>query len=159
MAPLLFGLLLGLWQVGRMIQVKQVMDSAAREGARLASQAQIIAPVGGFTEISTSTGVPNVQDTVREYLVNAGIVPAAQVNTVTVTFTFLDNFNNVSPHTDPYQGAKGERFTVTVTLPMNAVNWTPFDMSGTSLTSTVTWVILVDSPFTINTTVPSWTSP
>jgi hypothetical protein len=156
LAPVLFALLLGLWQVGRIVQVKQIMDNAAREGARLASQSQIVAPVGGFTQIRTSTGIPNVQDTVREYLFNANVVDVTTVNSVQVTFTFLDNFGPTSPHTEPYQGLKGERFRVTVTIPLNSINWAPFDLSGYSLTSTVTWVILVDDPFTVNTTIPGW---
>ncbi len=165
LAPVIFSLLLGLWQVGRIVQVKQLMDNAAREGARTASQAQIVAPVGGFTLIQTSTGVPNVQDTVREYLLNAGVVDSTTVGNVQVTFTYLDNFGPtltppiVTAHTDPYQGIKGERFTVTVTIPLNTVNWTPFDMSGYSITSAVTWVILIDDPFTVNTSIPGWTPP
>ena len=34
--PLLLILMLGVWEVGRMIQVQQVLVNAAREGARLA---------------------------------------------------------------------------------------------------------------------------
>jgi Flp pilus assembly protein TadG len=158
LAPVVFGLLLGLWQVGRIIEVKQLMDNAAREGARLAAQAQIVTTTGNFTNVHTTTGFPNVQDTVREYLAANGVVDATTVNDVTVTFQFLDNFNNANPHTEPYQGAKGERFQVTVTLPVQDINWTPFSASG-NITSQVTWVILVDAPFTINTTVPGWNPP
>jgi hypothetical protein len=171
LAPVLFTLLLGLWQVGRIIQVKQILDNSAREGARLASQAQIIAPVGGFTLIQTSGGIPNVQDTICEYLSNAGVVDSTTVNDVQVTFTFLDSFPSAStlntsgtppyspyPPSAPYhpwQGVKGMRFQITVTLPIQDVNWTPFPLSG-NLTSQVVWVILADNPFTVNTTVPGW---
>ena len=34
--PLLLTLMLGVWEVGRMIQVQQILVNAAREGARLA---------------------------------------------------------------------------------------------------------------------------
>jgi hypothetical protein len=159
-------LLVGLWQVGRIIQVKQLMDNAAREGARLAAQSQVIPPVGGFTLVQTSTGLPNVQDTVREYLFAAGVSNSTTVNNVQVQFAFLDPFPALSnppytpyPPSAPYQpwmGMKGMRFTVTVTLPVQDVNWTPFDLSGQFLTSTVTWSILVDDPFTVNTNVPGW---
>jgi Flp pilus assembly protein TadG len=150
--PLLLILLTGLWQVGRIIQVSELLNNAAREGARMASQSQIIAPVGGFTYIHTSTGIPNVQDTVREYLFNAGVVDSTTVSDVQVQFQFL---TGDTTRTDPYQGSQGDTFQVTVTLPVQDVNWTPFTMSG-SLQAQVTWSILVDTPFTVNPTVPSW---
>ena len=153
LAPVLLALLAGVWQVGRIIQVAQILDNAAREGARLAAQSQIIAPVGGFTNIHTSTGIPNVQDTIREYLANAGVVDATTKNDVTVTFAFL---SGDTTRTDPYQGNQGDTFQITVTLPAQDINWTPFSMTGTNLTTSVTWAILVDSPFTVNTTVPGW---
>jgi hypothetical protein len=154
LAPVLLALMVGLWQVGRIIQVKELLDAATMEGARLAAQSQIIAPVGGFTQIHTSTGIPNVQDTVREYLFNAGVVNSTNVGDVAVSFVFIDGDTS---RTDPYQGLKGERFQVTATLPAQDINWTPFNITPTSLTSSVVWAILVDSPFTVNTTVPGWT--
>ncbi|HWG46141.1 MAG TPA: TadE family protein [Gemmataceae bacterium] len=152
LTPILLILLFGLWQIGRIVEVMQLMNNAAREGARLASQAQIINQVGAFTQIHASSGLPNVQDTVREYLIGNGVISASQVNDVTVTFQFLDG--DLS-RTDPYQGLQGERFQITVTLPVQDVNWTPFSTSGTLVASTV-WVILVDTPFTVNTSVPGW---
>ena len=74
LAPLLLILLFGLWQIGRIVEVMQLMNNAAREGARLASQAQIINQVGAFTQIHASSGLPNVQDTVREYLIGNGVI-------------------------------------------------------------------------------------
>jgi Flp pilus assembly protein TadG len=152
LSPFLLILLFGLWQVGRIVEVMQLMDNAAREGARLASQAQIINQVGAFTLIHANSGLPNVRDTVREYLVGNGVISASQVNDVTVTFQFLDGDLT---RTDPYQGLQGERFQVTVTLPVQDVNWTPFNASGNLVASTV-WVILVDTPFTVDTSVPGW---
>src|SRR5947209_7661083 len=35
--PFLVGLLLGVWEVGRLIQMTQILNNAAREGARVAS--------------------------------------------------------------------------------------------------------------------------
>lgn len=151
--PLLLALLTGLWQVGRIIQVSELLNNAAREGARLASQSQIIAPVGGFTYICTSSGIPNVQDTVREYLFNAGVVDATTVNDVTVTFKFT---SGDTTRTDPYQGTIGDTFQVTATLPLQDINWTPFSMAGYNLQAQVTWSILVDGAFTVNTTIPGW---
>ncbi len=153
LAPLLLTCLLGLWQVGHAAQVMQLMDNAAREGARLAAQGQIINQVGAFTQIHASSGLPNVQDTVREYLVSSGAITSSQAADVQVTFQFLDGDLT---RTDPYQGLQGERFQVTVTLPTQDVNWTPIPVSG-NLTASTVWVILTDTPFTVNTTVPGWT--
>ena len=152
LSPLLLILLSGLWQVGRMVEVMQLMDNASREGARLAAQAQIINQIGAFTLIHANSGLPNVQDTVREYLVAAGVVQAGQVNDVQVVFQFL---TGDLTRTDPYQGQQGDVFTVTVTLPVQDVNWTPFPASG-NLVAQTTWAILVDTPFVVDTTIPGW---
>jgi Flp pilus assembly protein TadG len=152
LAPLLMILLFGLWQAGRIIEVMQVMDNAAREGARLASQAQIINQVGAFTEIHANSGLPNVQDTVREYLVADGVISPSQINDVQVTFKFL---TGDTTRTDPYQGNQGDTFLITVTLPVQDVNWMPFAVGG-NLVAQTTWAILVDTPFTVDTTIPGW---
>src|SRR3954453_12745808 len=98
--PLLFTLLVGVWEVGRVIQVQQVMVNAAREGARLAAQGQTINLTGAYTQISVTTGTPNIRDTVLNYLAGAGIPTTG----ATVTFQFLDGDTGKS---QPYQGAKG----------------------------------------------------
>jgi Flp pilus assembly protein TadG len=154
LAPLLFLLLLGLWQVGRVVEVKQLMDNAAREGARIASQAQTINLTGAPIQIHTSSGIPNVRDTVRDYLMAAGVVNATTVNDIQVNFAFTSGDTS---RTDPYQGNQGDTFTVTVQLPAQDVNWTPLPINTvTTLYSQVTWTILIDLPFTVNTTVPGW---
>jgi Flp pilus assembly protein TadG len=152
LSPLLLILLFGLWQVGHIIEVVQLMDNAAREGARLAAQAEIINQVGSYTLVHTNSGLPNVQDTVREYLVAAGVIQSSQVNDVQVTFQFL---TGDLTRTDPYQGQQGDLFTVTVTLPVQDINWTPFVATG-NLVSQTTWAILVDTPFVVDTTIPGW---
>jgi Flp pilus assembly protein TadG len=152
LAPVLLTLLFGLWQVGHVVEVMQVMDNAAREGARLASQSQIINQIGAFTEIHANSGLPNVQDTVREYLVANGAISSDQAGDVQVTFQFL---SGDLTRTDPYQGNQGDLFQVTVSMPAQDVNWTPFQVSGNLTTSTV-WAILVDTPFNVDTTVPGW---
>jgi Flp pilus assembly protein TadG len=152
LAPVLVTLLFGLWQIGLIIETMQVMDNAAREGARLAAQAEIINQVGAYTLVHTNTGLPNVQDTVREYMVANGVISSSQATDVQVTFQFLDGDLT---RTDPYQGLQGERFQITVTMPAQDVNWTPITLSGNLTTSTV-WAILVDTPFVVNTTIPGW---
>jgi Flp pilus assembly protein TadG len=152
LAPLLVILLFGLLQIGHIIEVMQLMDNAAREGARLAAQAEIINQVGSYTLVHTSSGLPNVQDTVREYLVTSGAISSSQAGDVQVSFQFL---TGDLTRTDPYQGQQGDLFQITVTLPAQDTNWTPIPISGNLTTQTV-WAILVDTPFNVDTTVPGW---
>src|SRR5262245_6276318 len=116
MLPLLLLLVVGLWEVGRLIQVQQILSGAAREGARLAAQAKIVNSSGAYTEIQKSSGTPNVDNAVKTYLTASGIT---NLNGLSIGFTFLDGVAN----REPYQGNKGERFQVTVTLPYQNVRW------------------------------------
>jgi Flp pilus assembly protein TadG len=59
MAPLLVILLLGLWELGRMIQTKQAVANAAREGGRQAATGQkTVAQIQQY--IRTSLGLDGV---------------------------------------------------------------------------------------------------
>jgi Flp pilus assembly protein TadG len=150
--PVLATILLGLWEVGRLIQVQQVVSNSAREGARVASQSQIINLSGTPTQIQVSTGTPCVKDTVVQYLQRANLnVTSADV---TVTFAFTSGDTSL---TQPYQGSKGQSFTVTVSIPVNKVQWSALSLTGvTQIQATVSWVCLVDDPFTLDTTMPTW---
>ena len=57
--PLALMLMLGTWEVGRMVEVSQILNNAAREGGRSASTGQ-----------NTNS---QVQQTVLNYLTNAGL--------------------------------------------------------------------------------------
>jgi Flp pilus assembly protein TadG len=145
-------LLLGTWEVGRMIQVQQIVNNSAREGARLAAQGFTINNLGSSTQIKVSSGTPNVTDTVYNYLYAAGLTNL-QKGDVTVTFTYLDG----SANTEPYQGKKGQPFAVSVTIPWAKVRWVNLGLVGpTTVYGTVTWQMVVDDPFTVNDTLPPW---
>jgi len=151
--PVLFTLMIGTWQMGRVIQVQQILVNAAREGARLASQGQTINTSGSYTQIQTSSGTPNVQQTVLDYLKGAGIT---NTTGVTVTFQFL---NGNTGNTEPYQGTKNQLFQVTVTIPYNNVRISSIDLiSMTNLSGSVQWVSMADDPFSVNTSIPTWTA-
>ena len=47
-------LMIGLWEMGRVVQVQQIVANAAREGARMAAQANTINQTGTPTQILTS---------------------------------------------------------------------------------------------------------
>jgi Flp pilus assembly protein TadG len=153
LAPVLLGLLLGVWEIGRLIQVQQMVSTSAREGARLAAQGQTVQGdsiqyVYASPTTAPSSSSPNVQTQVLNFLQEAGI----PTTNATVTFQYLNGNTSL---TDPYQGAQGQMFSVTVTVPYNNFRWTTLDLTGAvNLTCTVVWTSLVDVPFTINTTIP-----
>jgi Flp pilus assembly protein TadG len=150
--PVLAIIMLGLWEVGRLIQVQQVVSNSAREGARVAGQSQIINLSGTPTQIQLSTGSPCVKDTVVHYLQEANL-PVTSAD-VTVTFAFTSGDTTL---TEPYQGSKGQRFIVTVSIPVDKVRWSALSLTGvTQIQASVCWVCLVDDPFTLDTTLPTW---
>jgi Flp pilus assembly protein TadG len=152
-APILMTVLFGLWEIGRMIQLQQVLSNAAREGARVAAQGLTINRTSSPTQIHVSTGDPNVKTTVVNYLKQAGLSLAD--SDVTVSFTYLTGDTG---KTEPYQASKGQQFQVTVSVPMASLRWTPFAAPFTpdTMTAVVVWTSLVDDPFTLDTTLPDW---
>jgi Flp pilus assembly protein TadG len=148
--------LIGVWEVGRLVQVQQIVASSAREGARLAAQAVTITPEGQRTEIMTSTGTPNVRRTVYQYLVLNGLGNLEESD-VQVGFKFTSGLQATNPAANPYQGIKGDRFEVTVTIPFSKVKWVNLGLVNPQyVTFTVAWTMLVDDPFVINPNLPAW---
>ncbi|MDB5310602.1 MAG: TadE-like protein [Gemmataceae bacterium] len=152
----LIPLMIAVWEVGRLVQVQQIVSNAAREGARLAAQGNTINSTGSATQIMVSTGTPNVHDVVYQYLYAAGLTNLSSSD-VTVTFTFTPTSGYPSGLTDPYQGVKNQPFTVTVSIPWNRVRWVNLGLiNPTTVDFTVSWQMLVDDLFTVNQTLPSW---
>ena len=149
-------LLIGVWEVGRLIQVQQILSNSCRDGARLASQGYTINLTGSPTQITTSSGTTNVHDAIYQYLVAAGFTNLTSVD-VAVTLTFLDPKADATYPTEPWQGEKGERFTITVTIPWAKVQWINLGvLNPTTVTYTVTWQMLVDDKFVVNPFLPVW---
>jgi len=107
-APILFLLVFGMIEYGRLVMVQQMLTNASREGARV-----------GVLDGSTTADVENIVDT---YLTSATVSGA----TVTVT---------PSP---PSSAGFGEPVTVTVDVPFNQVSWlpSPIFLGGTTMTAT-----------------------
>jgi Flp pilus assembly protein TadG len=124
-APLVAGLLVGLLEVGRIVQVNQILCNAAREGARNAS-----------TGINTYA---NVQTVVQNYLTNAGIT-----NLANLTVSVYDvTQGNLGPNFNPSSAAWCDQLQVTVTLPLSnvqlsALHFLPSD-PNTIMTATAVW--------------------
>ncbi len=144
--PVLITLMLGLWEVGRMIEVNQNLSAAVREGGRIAAGGS----VGG-----TSVTVAMVQSQVRDYMTAAGI-PSAAVNGCTVTVANLSS----NSWTDPGDAIPLDKFSVSVTIPAGAafqsLRWGLMStITGmTSITVTSIWYSANDSKLTVSSTLP-----
>lgn len=149
-------LLLGVWEVGRLIQVQQLVSNSAREGARLAAQGYTVNTTGAPTEITVSTGGTNIHDAVYQYLVAAGLTNL-QPGDVAVTFAFTAPKSDGTTPTEPYQGEKNQPFAVTVSIPWDKVRWVNLGLvNPTNVAFTVNWQMLVDERFTVDDTLPIW---
>ena len=149
-------LLIGLWEMGRFVEVQQILGNSCRDGARLASQGYTVNLTGAPTQIMTSSGTTNVQGAIYQYLIAAGLTDLTSSDVV-VTLTFLDLKADGSTATEPYQGEKGMRFTVTATIPWSKVRWVNLGLiNPISVTYTASWQMLVDDKFTVNDTIPVW---
>lgn len=165
-------LMLGIWEVGRLVQVQQIVSNATREGARISAQAYTISSSGTPTQIKVSSGAVNVKEVVYDYLYAAGLT-RLQASDVTVTFAFTTgrttdyvpissdpsgtSYPAGSLPPDPCFGEKGQIFTVTVSIPWDKVRWINMGIiRPTTVQFTVTWQMLTDERFQVNTTLPTW---
>jgi hypothetical protein len=153
-------MMIGVWEMGRLVHAQQVVSNAAREGARLAAQARTINPAGAPTEISWTTGSPNVTDTVYQALVAGGLRGLDRTDVTTTCEFIAPIVKPVSSDPDPvepYQAHKNQRFRITVSVPFAKVRWVNLGIvNPTTVSYTVDWYILVDDPFTVNVTIPNW---
>lgn len=151
--PLLLMLMVGIWELGRIINVQIILHNAARDAARVGAQANIVNTTGAYTQIHFNTGTPNIEDTVRDYLIAAGIT---DLTGLVVEFQFIEPTVS-DPDADPYTGVKNQRFRVRVTIPYDNVRWTTLSLiNPDKLTAEVYWQCLVDDRFTIDTSRPGW---
>lgn len=140
-SPVLVLLLLGLWEYGRMVEARQLLDNAAREGARYASGGNLTAA--------------QVEGIVQSYLSNAGVNTTGM--TVTVYNITLNPTPNVGdPSDNPSAANQMDRLRVTVTLPFNNYRWIVMSSfaSNITLTSRAEWSCMKDQPLVVDTTMP-----
>jgi Flp pilus assembly protein TadG len=129
--PLIVMMLVGLWEVGRIVEVQQYLFNAAREGARQAATGQF-----------TTAQVQAVALNALRYALNdttGQMTRNAQVTVVDLT----------NPGKDPTQAATLDQLQITVTVPYQDVRWTNLSLvtnGATLLMGQITWVCLADSP-------------
>jgi Flp pilus assembly protein TadG len=132
--PFLSGILLGVWEVGRMLDVQVILETAVGVGGRQAS-----------TGVSTNA---QVQQDVINYLALAGL----PTQDVTVTVEDL-----TAPGTDATAAAQLDTLQVTVTIPFRDVRWTTTSFvtnSNTILSATSTYPSARSDPYPTNIQVP-----
>jgi Flp pilus assembly protein TadG len=137
-APLIATLLVGLLEVGQLIQVNQIVSNAAREGARKAS-----------TGLNTYS---DVQTAVANYLTNAGIT-----NQSGLTVTVYDvTQSNSGPQFDPSTASWLDQLQITVTLPYGNVQLVQLPTAPSTVVSArAVWFSNQDQAYPINITPPA----
>lgn len=148
--PFLLTLLIGILEVSKMLQVQIVLHQACREAGRLAAQGQIINSIGEHTLIRANSGNPSVSDFAKNVLQRAGI------STTNCTVAFQFTTGNTA-NTEPYQAAKGQEFSIAVSIPYSNVSLLLFQwFSPNTLSASINMVSLVDDTFTIDTNIPGY---
>ena len=121
--PVLLTLLAGLLEVGRMIEVRQILSNAVREGGRRAA-----------TGVSTATEVRQV---VLDYIRDAGLPTRNAVVTVE---------NQTSPSSLVQNAKKGDKLRVHASIPFQDVQWINLQLVGelpsTKLSDETFWASL-----------------
>ncbi len=175
MLVLLPPLISGIWEVGRLIMVQNVLDNAAREGARRAASGSFYAsnnnnnPSGGQLNLpSPSLGSPagycELQSYVITYLQNAGLnttgtTVQVQNKTQGWSFTYSTSGGPTGTGYDPAAAANQlDDLLVTVTIPYSSVTWSPLNLfiaPNTNMIATAEWYSGRNIPVTVSTGIPN----
>ncbi len=132
--PLILTLLLGIWEVGRLIEIQQFLENATREGARQAATGQL-------TDAQ-------VQQVVLQALAAEG-VPTTDVVVTVQDLTTPSNDVSAANYLD--------RIQVTATIPISDIRWSLITLvttPGQLITSQVQWISMVDKPYPASPTPP-----
>jgi Flp pilus assembly protein TadG len=132
--PFLITTLLGVWDIGRLTTVSQILNNAAREGSRRASTGQ--------------DDVDAIKQAVLAYLGRAGI------STTGVTITVQ---NETQPAVaNPQVASQMDLIRVSVTLPSNNVRWIVLSslLGSQTLSVSNAWHSMRDIPLTVSATIP-----
>jgi Flp pilus assembly protein TadG len=166
-APILVTILFGLWEVGRITEVQQVMWNCAREAARDASVGQDnLKTVASNLTAYLQSAEPTAFGQGHATTIKAAVIslPAnttgytcwdnvANRELFTITFTDITN----PTITDPTAALQLDHYQIGVQVPYGSVGWLPVaTITGrTRLYVTVDWASMVDSPFTIAPYLPA----
>jgi Flp pilus assembly protein TadG len=165
--PLMLMILSGLWEVGRMTEVQEVLWNSAREAARDASLGQdnlqtVATNLLSYLQSAEKTAFPSGHST-------SMISPVITLPSNTYGYTCWDNTTNKelftitfkdttnTSVTDPTLMSQLDVYQIGVQVPYSSIQWTTLvPVSGaTRLTVSVVWASLVDSPFQIAPNLPA----
>jgi hypothetical protein len=166
-APLMFTILLGLFEVGRMTEVQNVVWNSAREGARDASVGQAnLLTVANNVQLYLQSAEPTAFGQGHSTTMKAPTIslPAntygymcwdSTANRELFTITFTDVTNPLV--TDPSAMAQLDVYQIGIQYPYATVGWLPVaKITGVSrLYVSVKWAAMVDSPFAIAPYLPA----
>jgi Flp pilus assembly protein TadG len=165
--PLLFVILFGLWEVGRVTEVQQVMWNSAREASRDASLGQSnLTTVANNLLTYLQSAEPTAFGQGHATTMKAPVVtlPAntygytcwdTVANRELFTISFADK--TTTTVTDPTGMNQLDRYEVVVQVPYASIGWLPVPtITGkTRLYVNVDWASMVDSPFQIAPYLPA----
>ena len=165
--PVLCLMLTGLWEVGRITEVTQVMWNSAREAARDAS-------LGDDNLQTVTTSLLSYLQNAEPTAFGSGhstslIAPVVSLPANTTGYTCWDNtanrelftitFTDVTQPsvTDPTNMTQLDIFQIGVQVPYNSIRISPLAQitNMTRLSVTVDWASMVDSPFQIVPSLPA----
>ena len=165
--PLLIALIYGLWEVGRVVEVQQVVYNAAREGARDAStgHANLQAVATNLT-LYLQSGEPTAFGSGHTTsLISPVITLSANTygytcwdntaNKELFTFTFTDVTNPTV--TEPTGMSQLDIYVINVSYPVANVSWVQATLVASMgrYNASTTWACMVDSPFSIVPSLPA----
>lgn len=165
--PLLLLLLLGLWEVGRMTEVQNVMWNSVREAARDASLGQtdlktVATNLLTYLQSAEPTAFPSGHATTMKS-------PTVSIPTNATGYTCWDTTANrelftvyfldvtKTTVTNPTLMAQLDHYQVGLQVPYTNIGWLPTAwVTGTTrLSVAVDWACMVDSPFQIAPYLPA----
>jgi Flp pilus assembly protein TadG len=164
--PLLVLLLFGLWELGRITEVSEVLWNSARESGRDASLGQenlqtVATNLLNYLQAAEPTAFGTGHST--SMIAPVVTLPAnttgytcwdntANRELFTMTFTDLTN----TSVTDPTGMSQLDIYQIGVQVPYTNIGWVPANITGfTRINAGVTWTAMVDSPFTIAPSLPA----
>jgi hypothetical protein len=166
-APLLVLVLFGLWEVGRITEVQQVMWNSAREAARDASLGQddlptVAANLLTYLQAAEPTAFGQGHTT-------SMIAPVVTLPANTTGYTCWDNTANRELFTITFTDATNpaianpaamkqlDRYEIGVQVPYGSIGWLPVaQVTGRSrLYVVVDWASMVDSPYQLAPSLPA----
>ncbi len=132
--PLILTLLLGIWEVGRLIEIQQYLHNATREAGRQAATGQL------------------TDAQVKQIVINTLAAEGLPTSNVVVTVTDL-----TTPANDVSVANYLDQIQITATIPYADVRFSLITLvtaPGQLITSQVQWVTMVDKPYPSSPTPP-----